>query len=157
MSYDKANYTGQELGQRKYGLELDFEGLTTTSYEIVSKHTCAYNCHAFAMGDFDRKWGPISHYWPKDCPRQPPDSLPIYLRAFATRGFEPCGDGDPELGYEKIAVYANDSGPSHTAKQVPSGKWASKMGDDVDIEHDLHALEGHYYGRIVQFMRRPVS
>lgn len=52
---------------------------------------------------------------------------------------------------------------SHVARQLPDGRWTSKLGPDEDIEHnDLHALEGDVgvyplcYGVVIRFMRRPI-
>ncbi|MCI0637958.1 MAG: hypothetical protein L0Y72_23715 [Gemmataceae bacterium] len=38
--------------------------------------------------------------------------------------------------------------PTHAARQLPTGRWSSKLGPSEDIEHDLHALEGEIYGTI---------
>ena len=50
-----------------------------------------------------------------------------------------------------MAVYAINNEPTHAARQLASGKWASKMGyDGVDIEHDaVDNVEGPGYGRAV--------
>lgn len=40
-------------------------------------------------------------------------------------------------------------------RQLPDGKWTSKLGALEDIEHDrLDALEGDDYGRVVAYMKR---
>jgi hypothetical protein len=74
-------------------------------------------------------------------------------------GFVICSDSAVELGFEKVAVYA--IGPmeyTHTARQMPSGKWTSKLGVDVLIEHDTaeDVAEGAY-GTLSQFMKRPLQ
>jgi hypothetical protein len=35
--------------------------------------------------------------------------------------------------------------PTHAARQLPSGRWTSKLVLREDIEHDLHALSGEAY------------
>ena len=54
-----------------------------------------------------------------------------------------CDGQDLETDFDKIAVFANDQGiPTHAARQLPSGRWSSKLGELEDIEHDLRDLEG---------------
>jgi hypothetical protein len=48
--------------------------------------------------------------------------------------------------------------PTHAAKQMESGKWSSKLGDWEDVEHaTLEALEGDFYGKVAQILKRPVK
>jgi len=59
-------------------------------------------------------------------------------------------------GVRKVAIFADLKGaPQHIAIQLPShgGRWKSKMGFNVDIEHELDAIESDVYGLPVQFMR----
>jgi hypothetical protein len=83
----------------------------------------------------------------------PPSSCPALLR------YLPCSNSTLEKGWEKIAIYASDSGePTHVAKQTKSGKWTSKLCDWEDIEHNtLEALEGDFYGKAVKFLKRAVE
>ena len=46
--------------------------------------------------------------------------------------------------------------PTHAAKQLPNGRWTSKLGRSQDVEHTLEGLEGSAYGRARLVMRRPV-
>lgn len=63
------------------------------------------------------------------------------------QGFEDCTSPDEEHGYEKIALYlAGDGKVTHAARQLESGQWTSKLGNWVDIEHHLDALNGPRYG-----------
>ena len=48
------------------------------------------------------------------------------------------------------------SEPKHAARQLPSGRWTSKLGFLEDIEHALHDLEGTEYGAVVLVMKRPI-
>ena len=71
-------------------------------------------------------------------------------------GYTPC-DGDVlEVGQVRIALYATTTGtPTHAARQLPDGRWTSKLGRWEDIEHRLPDLEGESYGAVVQIMKRP--
>ena len=54
-------------------------------------------------------------------------------------------------------MFADDQGtPLHAARQLPNGRWTSKLGELEDIEHVLHDLEGAAYGSVVLVMKRPV-
>lgn len=74
-----------------------------------------------------------------------------------------CANGDLEDGFEKIVLYqyidetsAHDIGEwSHAARQLPNGKWGSKIGDLEDTIHKTpQALEGIEYGRVGLYMKR---
>lgn len=62
-----------------------------------------------------------------------------------------------EVGVERVALFAGSDGfPTHAARQLPNGRWTSKIGFLEDIEHDLYDLEGSEYGAVVRIMRRSV-
>ncbi|MCG8587287.1 MAG: hypothetical protein MI757_21490 [Pirellulales bacterium] len=47
---------------------------------------------------------------------------------------------------------------THAARQLPDGRWTSKLGKAEDIEHDsANDVAGGLYGEVVEFMKRPVS
>lgn len=130
------------------------------TFEKTSNDSTLYNCVAWAIGETNRWWEPDPHeenYWPGNVARIP--TLEGFIEAFRTRNYEPCADGNFEANFEKIVIYANDEGkPLHVARQLPNNLWTSKMGDLEDIiHHTLECLEGLFYGRIVQFMRRPTQ
>jgi hypothetical protein len=78
--------------------------------------------------------------------------------ALATVGYAPCDDGAAEAGFEKAAVYARGGVPTHVAKQLPGGRWSSKLGKDCVVSHATTAgLEGAVYGRVVAYLRRPAG
>jgi hypothetical protein len=84
-------------------------------------------------------------------------TLDGFRAAFATLGYVACPGQDLEPGFERIALFANDRlVPKHAARQLPSGRWTSKLGKLEDIEHALHDLEGTLYGTVVLFMKRPL-
>ena len=61
---------------------------------------------------------------------------------------------------EKIALYADGAtqAPKHAAHQLPDGRWESKLGGGIDIQHDsLAELAGPIYGEVVCFLKRPIS
>ncbi len=72
-------------------------------------------------------------------------------------GYEECEDGSHEPGFEKIALYAKDAEPTHAARQLPDGRWTSKLGKLEDIAHSLEGLAECLYGEIVLFMKRPAG
>ena len=82
--------------------------------------------------------------------------LAAYIAAFGTLGYERCADGALEEGFEKVAIYESRSGyVVHVARQLPTGRWTSKLGGLEDIEHASPVeLEGREYGFVVQYMRR---
>ena len=71
------------------------------------------------------------------------ESQPLWLRLRRVR-HENCESGDLEVGFEKVAIYAQaDGAPTHAARQLPDGTWTSKLGQEVDIGHtDLQGVSG---------------
>lgn len=135
-------------------IERAFPRLEAEGFRRTSQHTPEYNCIAWAAGDDDRWWWPSPEsYWPPGVPEEA--TLECFVLAFATRGYEPCADGALEPGVEKVALYADEAGvPTHAARQLPTGRWTSKLGTEVDIEHTLPGLEGPVYGKVAAFLRR---
>jgi len=141
---------------------VDFENLFPklrgSEYQITSPATEVYNCIAWAVGDIGRWWWPDlakKRYWPAGAARN--ETLPAFAEAFAALGFARCQDHALEPGIEKIALFADRDGPQHAARQLPNGRWTSKLGEREDIEHALHDLEGIEYGTVALVMRRPIS
>lgn len=132
--------------------------LTLGRFELTSPNDPYYNCVAWAMHDKKRWWQPSGqpeHYWPKNAPLA--QSVDAYLAAFATRHFEECTEYEDGPEFEKIAIYADADGNfTHVCRQLPDGRWWSKLGEYRDIIHlSLEDLTGEYYGEPVRFMRRP--
>jgi hypothetical protein len=76
-------------------------------------------------------------------------------QAFLALGFQKCPDGSPEPGFEKIALYGLGMIYTHVARQLPDGKWTSKLGSGEDIEHDTpQDVAGGLYGEVAEFMKR---
>jgi hypothetical protein len=73
---------------------------------------------------------------------------------FRRHGYITTDNRDCEKGFEKVAIYADDEGAQHVARQLQDGKWTSKLGDLSDVEHaDLMVLEGTY-GKVARILKR---
>lgn len=136
-----------------------------TWFAETSDPTMEYNCHAWGLDHND--------FWLEPCVKRPatlppwckwhwPDGIPRgdyslgnFRKAYRTLGYIACKGGEPESGYEKVAIYVRNGKVTHTARQLPSGNWTSKMGTDIDIEHESPAaLEGPKYGEVKAYMKR---
>lgn len=142
-------------------IEKWFPNLKPGDYVITSPIDSDYNCISWAIGDSDKWWWPDADadgYWPEGVSRS--ETLSAFITAFESLGFELANNGDLESGYERLVVYADLTGtPTHVARQLPDGKWTSKIGVFEDITHATsHALEGagNAYGAALQFMKRPI-
>jgi hypothetical protein len=69
-------------------------------------------------------------------------------------GYQPCETAELEAGVEHIALYCLDGKPTHAARQLPDGKWTSKLGKFLDSTHTLTGLEGPVYGKATHFLNR---
>ena len=137
--------------------EAIFPGLQGAAHQITSLATGEYNCIASAVGDVGRWWWPDplgKRYWPAGVIRA--ETVSAFQEAFESLGFVNCADEHLEPDFEKIALFADDKGPQHAARQLPSGRWTSKLGELEDIEHAPDDLEGVEYGKIVTVMRRQI-
>lgn len=113
-----------------------------------------YNCFAWAVGVNNCRWDPCyPWFWPKGCPREV--TISAFVEAFATLGYKSCSHGRREAGYEKIVLYAEKGKPRHAARQLKGGRWTSKLGKDIDIEHKVKDIEGPCYGKVTMYFRRP--
>jgi hypothetical protein len=135
------------------------------SFRVTSPTCRSYNCAAWAAGEDWRKWdiaiGPdgqilAPYYWPEGVPVL--TSTSALEAAYATRGYSRCDDGDLVVGEEKLAIYGDGNGDwKHVARQLPNGKWTSKMGDLADIEHDdPETVESSTFGRIEGYLSRKI-
>ena len=79
------------------------------------------------------------------------------MEFFEAIGFEEVSNVETSVtpGYWKIAIYARDDFPLHVARQLSNGRWTSKLGLKVDINHEnLSCLEGGDLGYVAKIMRR---
>ncbi len=137
---------------------MSFPKLNKNNSSVTSPKTPEYNCIAWAVNITDQWWWPdINHqyYWPPKVQRK--ETQEAFIHAYETLGFVLCLNDEYEDNFDKIAIYADPSGkPTHAARQLKSGHWTSKLGQNVDIQHDtLDALEGPTYGTIAITMKRP--
>lgn len=137
--------------------EAEFPRLAATGYRITSKASRIYNCFAWAAGEDDRWWNPLEpenpYYWIDGVPAEL--TVAAFIQAYQTLGYEPCDDSGLEEGFEKIALYATPDGePTHAARQLPDGKWTSKLGRWEDIEHELDGLICEMDGAVRQILKR---
>ncbi len=138
-------------------LEQLFPGLARSGYAVTSPRDRDYNCVAWAAGDTANRWWPgpndREEHWPPGASREV--TLAAFQAAFALLGYATCKSAELESGYLKIALFADRQGkPTHGARQLPSGRWTSKLGRAEDIEHDLRDLTGDVYGDVVLLMSR---
>lgn len=146
-----------------------FKGLKPGEWQRTSEWDGRYNCIAHAAKDHKRKWWPLpidharkDRYWPEGAPRRV--TVPAFINAFQIEeGYEPCDSAELEEGFEKVAIFITETGtsevpkggPTHMARQLPCGKWTSKLGNEWDICHDnLQSVEGEQYGKLNQVLCR---
>lgn len=134
----------------------DFPRLNTDNHRVTSPATTDYNCVAWAAEDSKRWWQPGVFWLPADWPGDD-YGLGALESVFRLLGYADCGrDAGLQPGFQKVAMYGFGFLYTHAARQLPSGKWTSKLGRSQDIEHDTpDDVAGGVYGEVVQIMRRP--
>jgi len=133
-----------------------FPCITESNSSQTSPETSEYNCIAWAYGRDDIWCWPDAekqYFWPIS---RREDSVDAFEELFSSIGYSRCADASKEDGFLKIALYVNKEGrPTHAARQLPTGKWTSKLGWEIDIEHDSpEVLNGPAYGIAKIFMKR---
>jgi hypothetical protein len=129
-----------------------------SNYSVKSQVTDKYNCIAFAADDETKPWWPYYHYWPEGVKQE--ETLDAFIECYKSIGYEDCElDESYDASLEKVAIFVSPLGkPTHAAKQVSSNLWKSKLGRDVDIEHQLHGLAGWFhqnsYGSVARILKR---
>lgn len=131
-------------------------------FRKTSEFDPLYNCLAWALGI---TWAWFSHetrlagyYWPAGVPRE--WTVPAIQKIFAFHGYvEETANRDFEPGFEKIAFFVDSNNePQHFAKQIANGKWSSKLGQHIDIEHEnLECLENGDYGNVTLLLKRKAA
>ncbi len=133
-----------------------FPNSANDHFLITSPQTTSYNCIAWAFGD-DTRWywpdiGNI-YYWPEGIPRE--EKIEFFIQLFESIGYEQCDDGNLDAGYNKIAIYTDAFGkPTHAARQLESGLWTSKLGQNWDVGHTIFSMSDGYYGNVAVYMKR---
>jgi hypothetical protein len=137
---------------------IEFPNLILEGYTPRSPKSPRYNCFAWAAGDHRRWWAPnIGYYWPAGVLRS--NSIEAHIHAFSTVGYVECDDAERanppyEPGVHRIALYVLKGVPKHAATQIDARLWSSKMGNNIDLEHTLRALEGPSYGWVQKILKR---
>ena len=131
----------------------DFPDLTDISSKTTSSTDPKYNCVAWAFKDNKRWWWPSPRaYWPSAF------SGLTAIQAFESwldaDGWEPTDNSEFEKGIEKLALYTKEGSPTHMARMLENGSWTSKLGQSIDISHELNDLEGPAYGSVRQLYRK---
>jgi hypothetical protein len=137
-------------------LEQYFPNLEPTGYTIASPATFVYYCIAWAAGMTDDWWWPDPmgvSTWPASARRE--ETVAAFEEAFHSLGYVSGTDDSVEAGFEKVALYALAGVPKHAARQLPNGRWTSKLGELEDVEHSLDGLNGAWYGSVVSILKRP--
>ncbi len=154
----------RSAAEAKAQLHLEIPNLATAEWRIQSPYDDNYQCIAWAACRTDRMWWPWDNtrfYWPPGFAKLPTLS-PVPVENFAAVfermfGYRNCPGPEFELGYQKIAIYANGmAGVTHIARQRLLGRrWLSKLGSEEDIVHDTLAdVGGTSYGAAVHYMKR---
>lgn len=137
-------------------LRLTFPLLSVENCRLTSPADDGYNCIAWAADDTEHWWWPDAQkqvYWPPSAPRN--ETVEAFEIAFRGLGYSDRTDDSLEPGKQKIAIFASQRGaPTHAARQLPDGWWASKLGQEIDIEHELTAVEGPTYGIVAVVLAR---
>src|SRR5437773_2908427 len=112
------------------GIELAFPRLQGADWRVSSPPDDRYNCIAWAASVTTDWWWPVEadkSCWPAGAPCEV--TLAAFREAFATMGYVVCVGEELEVGFQKIAVFANDQAiPRHAARQLNTGRWTSKLG-----------------------------
>lgn len=137
-------------------LQPGFPQLTAANSRLTSPEDEDYNCIAWAAENSDRWWWPDPQqqsYWPAAAPRV--ETVEAFVVAYGTLGYTERTGAALEVGKQKVAIFASPQGkPTHAARQRPDGWWASKLGQNIDIEHELTAVEGPTYGAVAVVLAR---
>jgi hypothetical protein len=139
-----------------YEILAEFPNLASETFSETSGKDPFYNCIAFAASETRKVWWPFPKkaFWPSGVPREL--TLNAFRAAYGTLGFEECNRGDLEEGFEKVAIYTLREKPTHAARQLPDGRWASKLGREEDIEHEtVKGVSGDRYGEVATYLKRP--
>jgi hypothetical protein len=135
--------------------------LTDDVCVVTSPFDTTYNCIAYAAGDQSNWWWPSpDDFWPASSPREV--TVDAFVQAYGTCGYVQCDNGSVEADFEKVALYGKPlfaggaMAPTHAAKQLSDGRWASKLGRYEDVEHaTIEAVNCASYGSVLCYLKRP--
>ena len=139
-----------------------FPRLHQSVFCLASIATERYNCIALAIGVGSYSWWPTStrkgtkngveYYWPPSLPLT--DEPTTFVRLFQGFGDSECQSAECVPGIEKVALFKVDQEIRHASRQLPSGKWWSKLGPKKDIIHELSSLDEGIYGSECIYLQR---
>jgi len=147
------------MAEQSSWLSSAFPKLLSSAFRFTSDPAPFPNCIGWALYDNRQFWQPGTigiqgYYWPPGVSTD--ETVESWAQVFRLHGYQECDGAELEPETEKIAIYADTSGPQHVARQLSNGSWTSKLGKSHDIEHMiLDALAGGDYGAVVLIMRRP--
>jgi hypothetical protein len=134
--------------------KIPFPNISNVLSKKTSEKSERYNCIAWAFEDTRKVWWPSRRtYWPLNILGLTVSSA--FESWFKSDGWEECENADFEPGFKKIALYGLGGQPTHAARQLPTGLWTSKLGQDIDLSHTLNDLIGPQYGAPMKFYRKP--
>ena len=119
----------------------DFPKLNWQTFEEKSEATFKYNCIAFAVCDESQPWWPNrdDHYWPSEEEGiRTKETVAAFIAAYGTKRYFACGKDDSlEVGFEKIAIYANPERKNpHMQRVNDPMEDGGVNGGGIDIWHD---------------------
>ena len=135
--------------------ELEFD----ISFKITSNPDPSYNCIAWAANYSNFWWQPSLNspydgtFWPL---KSLDNDVNALIGVFKSLKYEICDDWMKEPFFKKVALYGNEEGKyTHASRQLQTGIWTSKLGQDFDISHSTpFKIEGDAYGKVIIFMRK---
>lgn len=126
------------------------------NYVLTSPIDRKYNCIAWTFRDKTKYWWPSPFfYWPSGVPREV--TIEAFKQLYIFNGYIVCNNSNLEVGYEKVAIYAKNTIPTHAAKQLDNGKWTSKLSDEEDVEHDSLEDLIVLFGNIEVILKRKIT
>ena len=135
-------------------------GFKITSYEDIN-----YNCIAWALLYTNRWVQPpntyygldgVHYFWPDGINKT--NDIGSLVELFELKGYTVCNSAVHEVGYRKVALYCDTKNRmTHAARQLPSGLWTSKIGQDHDIAHTKpEGVENNSYGKVAFIMKKKI-
>jgi hypothetical protein len=84
-------------------------------------------------------------------------AMDAFLLMLKEGGWTKTSDKSLQKNLRKIALYYSPvtGAPTHAARLLENGYWTSKLGDNIDLSHDLSELEGPEYGIVFSVFQKP--
>jgi len=137
-------------------IDNEFPNVGAHGYTVTSSPSEHYNCIAWAAGDNTTWWNDRPGYRWGNVARSP--MVESLVAVFAAMGYVICESASLEDGFNKVAIYEKAGLWKHASRQLPNGRWSSKLGLLEDIEHTApDDLSGDQYGTVHCIMRKKQS